>query len=432
MDISTLYAERTRLSDEILALGKLAEASDLTDEQYTTLRSLNAQRSEVESRIAKREETRKIVEEASKIKTPEAKSTIKTVSVDSNFHPRPDGRSFFASAEDAKVACEFLRSVSGNLDSRSWLIEHGLGKHANMNITDNADGGFLVPTVLENAIVKLRNERGVFAREAAYVPMTTQIHNKAKSDSGVTAYAVDEDPSSDVNKSTPVWSNIQLTAKPWAAEALTTISLEQDSIVNLANELTEQFAYAFATAQDATGFIGDGTSTYHSTLGVLPKLNSVAGSFITAASGNNTFGTLDEADLLNVIGKCAPYALSGAKWYMSSPAFYAISNIPFSKGGVTVEQVENGIQYRLYGYPVVLVDQMPSALTGTASTMALAFGNLQLGAAFGERPGIYIQRLNEKYVSQSKVGWFALTRFAVNIHDVKAAGGAVTGLKFNS
>jgi hypothetical protein len=91
-----------------------------------------------------------------------------------------------------------------------------------------------------------------------------------------------------------------------------------------------EIAYAFASKEDDCGFNGDGTSTYGGIRGltVLAIDGSHNAGKYTAASGHNTFATLDNADLTNLIGTLPQYALPGAKFYVSQLGFaQTVSNV---------------------------------------------------------------------------------------------------------
>ena len=79
----------------------------------------------------------------------------------------------FDNAEDAYVAGQFLAAtLTGNKNSRQWCEDHGvLAAHSTF---DNEKGGYVVPDAMENSIIRIVEERGVFRQNALVYPMGTQ------------------------------------------------------------------------------------------------------------------------------------------------------------------------------------------------------------------------------------------------------------------
>jgi hypothetical protein len=48
--------------------------------------------------------------------------------------------------------------------------------------------------------------------------------------------------------------------------------LAEDAVISIADDLAQEMGYAFAVAEDAAGWTGDGTSTYGGISGVKTKL----------------------------------------------------------------------------------------------------------------------------------------------------------------
>jgi HK97 family phage major capsid protein len=184
--------------------------------------------------------------------------------------------------------------------------------------TTNSAGGFLVPAEIENEIFSLRDSVGVFRQFARSIPMGNDVRHWPRRLTGVTAAFTAE--SIVAAESNPSFDNITSTARKLTA--LTRISGEifEDEDAGLGRLLTEEIAYASASKEDDCGFNGDGTSTYGGIVGLtVALLQSAHGaSKVTAASGHNTFATLDVTDLGNTIAKLPEYAHANAAWHLSS------------------------------------------------------------------------------------------------------------------
>jgi HK97 family phage major capsid protein len=140
---------------------------------------------------------------------------------------------------------------------------------------------------------------------------------------GVTAYWVGENARSPSRRR--AGSQVQLVAKKLGALSRMSTELAEDAVISIADDLAQEMGYAFAVAEDAAGWTGDGTSTYGGITGVKTKLGGVIGSgqfagAVDGASGHDTFAEIDANDLANVMAKLPKYAETNAKWYCSQPA----------------------------------------------------------------------------------------------------------------
>ena len=203
----------------------------------------------------------------------------------------------FKSADDAYRAgqwlcASFASDNSVRQQSETWCQANGLGnmvvKYQAEGI--NTSGGFLVPTEFNSAVVDLREEFGTFRRNSRVVPMSSDHMTMPRRASGVTAYSVGEN--SAITESQKGWDMISLTAKKLACVTRMSPELAEDAAINVVDDLAREMAYAFATAEDAAGWNGDGTSTYGGIMGMRTKFAAGVGSFVGAVdltSGHDTF-----------------------------------------------------------------------------------------------------------------------------------------------
>src|SRR4029077_10220309 len=104
-------------------------------------------------------------------------------------------------------------------------------------------GGFLVPEVLERAIIDLREDYGVFRQLARIRPMASDFVTIPRRTGGLTAVPIGE--GSDITESTKGWNNVNLTARKWAVLAKYSSELAEDAIISIAEDLSGEIAYAF-------------------------------------------------------------------------------------------------------------------------------------------------------------------------------------------
>jgi HK97 family phage major capsid protein len=331
----------------------------------------------------------------------------------------------------AYIAGQFLLATLGqNPRAIAWCKEHGVDTtfHGAMTESSNQLGGFLVPTEMEMAIIDLRESRGVFRREARIVPMGSDTKSQPRRTGGLTAYFVGE--REQITESEKGWDAINLVAKKIGVLAKYSSELSEDAVISIADDLTSEIAYAFASKEDECGFNGDGTKPYGGIVGVKNQLQ--AGSIYTALAGNTSFATLDMVDFESMVGMLPEYAEDNAKWYISKAGWAAsMMRLIDAAGGNTSREVEGGAQREFLGYPVEVVQVMNRTLTAQTSTKGLVyFGDLRQAVSLGNRRGISIMVSDQRYFETDELGIKGTERFDINVHEDGDANnaGSIIGL----
>lgn len=317
--------------------------------------------------------------------------------------------------ERAFIAGQFwAATLFRNRRSQEWLQQHGLSIQASLEESGDSTGGILVPVEVEQAIIDLREEYGVFRREARVLPMARDTKQQPVRKSGLTAYFVDEN--AEITDSDKSWTQVNLTARKLAALCKYSNELAEDAIISIGDDLTREIAYAFAVKEDACGFLGDGTSTYGHMTGIVNAL--AAGSVYTAITGNTAFSTLDLADFEAMVGKLPMYPGIRPKWFISQAGWAAsMMRLADAAGGNTMAMLAEGPTRMFLGYPVVISQSMNSTLTAQTSTAGLVhFGDLQMGAILGSRRGMTIAISSDRYFEYDQIGIRGVSRFDINIH----------------
>lgn len=297
--------------------------------------------------------------------------------------------------------------------------------------TINTQGGFLVPDVLDTAIIDLREKFGMFEPNAKRSMMTSDTKDVPRRTGGLTAYFVGEDAT--ITDSTKGWDRVKLIAKKIACLAKYSSELNEDAIIDIANDLAQEIAYAFASLQDDCGFNGDGTSTYGGIIGLSQKMANLsatvanrAGTVVATGSGYATsYGSVVLSDLNAVKAKLPKYARDNdAAWYCNQ-AFYdgVMEKLLVAAGGVTVAQIQMGSNQGVYGdeprflgFPVRTVQKMAAA--SAVNQYCLYFGSLNLAALYGDRRQTTIAMSEHAGFAQDELQIRGTSRFDINIHDV--------------
>ena len=444
MELEALKALRaTKVAEmESLINASKADERELTDEEQTQFDALNAECGKLANQIS--------VEETMAKRKAEVARSVKLPVLDRIVPPQkpadisPEGKiqipatvkkwgqlkSFKGPDADiqAFTAGQFYRALYGSQNAQRWCSEHGvmLRLDAAAHQEDvNTRGGYLVYDELDNAIIDLRLQYGVFERNARRVAMTSDVKNRPRRTGGLAAYWVGE--STAVTESNKTWDKVQLIAKKLGVIARISNELSEDAIINVADDLTREISAAFAQEIDEAGFIGTGASTYGGIYGLSPLLSATngvdeGGGMILAAG--NLFSEATLGDLSRMIGKLPNYAIGNAKWYCSQAVWGSVLlRLATAVGGATVTEVVNGVSARSFlGFPVELTEVLPTA--DGNSQIFMLFGDLSLSSDFGDRRSTTVKFSDSAYVGstsvfeQDETAVIGTIRCDINNHDI--------------
>lgn len=338
----------------------------------------------------------------------------------------------FKSEEDAYTAGMFLlatigRSAPGRTHlnqmgerAAKWLVERGIDVYTRaQNEGASTAGGYLVIPAFEQAIIDLREQYGTFRRHVGVTPMASDTVSQPVRTGGLTAYWVNE--AAQITESEKTWGQITLAAKKLGALSRFSSELNEDAIISIADDLAREMAYAFAIAEDAAGWNGDGTATYGGITGVRTKIITAShtASVYTPASGLDTFAEITKGDLEGTMGMLPKY-VTNPKWYVSQPGYVnMLLRLATAAGGVTATEMVNGVvNYNYMGFPVVIDQTLPKVLTDLSDVAMAFFGDLSLAVKMGERRGITISLSDQRYWEYDQVGIRATERVDILPHSL--------------
>jgi len=321
---------------------------------------------------------------------------------------------------DAYKSGQWIRAnILGNSSAARWCREHGLDVETRAHSENtNTTGGAMVPNEFSQTIIDLREQYGVFRQNARVVPMSRDTMTMARRTGGLTAYWSAENTA--ITESTKSWNNVNLVAKKLGVYALIPSELNDDAIINMADDLAREAAYAFALKEDQTGFIGDGTSTYNGVLGLTKALESNAsliGNY-AAASGHDTFAEVDAADLTGLMGILPQYAQPNAKFYCSQLCYSTVfQRLALTAGGNTIQSVSGMFQPSFMGYPIVVSQVLPSSASTINGTTMLLFGDLSSACTMGDRREFSFAQSDQYKFAEDQIAVKATERIDINVHD---------------
>lgn len=421
--LNALREKKGKISDLMESILEKAskENRGLDEAENQAFKDLEKEFGDVEDSIAREEKVEAI-----------KASTAKPVNVPTNERARVPAqtkvrysklRAFRGPDAEANAYASgmFARAVLHRDEkAMEWCKEHGVPITRAQGESSNTTGGFLVPTQLEQTVIDLREEYGTFRNECRLVPMSTDTMLIPRRAGGLTAYFVNEN--SQITDATKNWGQVSLSAKKMAALSLLSTEIAEDAIMDVADDLAQEMAYAFAQKEDDCGWNGTGTSTYGGIIGVRTKIidGTHTQSAVDGATGHDTFAEIDANDLANVMARLPKYAERNAKWYCSQPAWALVfQRLIASAGGVTMGELTGGKPIRSYlGYPVVIDQSLPTSTGDLSDVAMLFFGDLALGCRMGERRGITIQRSEERYFEFDQIAVRATERIDINVHDL--------------
>jgi HK97 family phage major capsid protein len=458
MDVlASLRAEYAKAVDEMTATVDGAQTEDrpMSEEEQKTFDQLKADAEKIKAEVEQHEATgrriavakgfAKTIDEPNERKTtppePAGESTddFKGFRSSRDFTRRPRYGKTIAFSDDragqerAYRAGQWLRGrVFGDPKAAQWCVNNGMAiNQFAVGESTNAAGGFLVPEELESAIIDLREQYGVFRRESRVLPMARDIIEIPRRASGVTASFTGE--STALTESDPSWNRVTITAQK--AGVLTRISSElaEDAIINIADWVAQEFAYAMALLEDQCGFIGDGTSTYGGMVGTNVKIidgNHGIGAH-DAAAGNDTFAEIDLDDIVGLMAVLPEYADGNAKWYISKAGKEIVfGSLAAAAGGNTIQTLAGGFTPSFLGHEIVTSQVMPTSTGDLSDAVMFLYGDLRLASTMGVRRDIRIMLSDQRYFAEDELGIKATHRFGINVHDLGdgSTGGPVVAM----
>lgn len=424
----------------------------LSPEETTKLDALTAQLVEMNASIAQREKLELALKPTfadEKPRTPrpqpqahlsdddegegDAKATYRRTDAGPRVEiPRSYGKlSAFAKTPKGELAAYrsgmfLLATVYGNANAKDWCRKNGVGVRAALSEGVNTAGGVLVPDEMERAIIDLREEYGLFRQAVRVRPMGSDNLIIPRRVGGLTAYFTAEGVAG--TESDASWDSVQLTARKLMVLARMSSEVQEDAIIDLADTLAQEAAYAFAIKEDTVGFTGTGIGSDGGIVGVLVKAidGNHALAKVTASGSANSCDVLTEITvdhLLDVMAAIPQYAKPGCAWYCGPVAQELVFNaIKTAAGGNTGDSLSNAAAPRFLGYPIRVSPVFPdNATTDLSAAVMLAFGNLGMAASMGDRRGIRIALSTDKYFSEDQIAVKCTERFDINVHDLGSA-----------
>jgi len=293
----------------------------------------------------------------------------------------------FKSKESAYRFGAFCLAAMGHQKSAQFCKNNGIQVKAHSEGVNTA-GGYLVPDEFENEIISLRENYGVFRRNAKVYPMSSDTLRIPKRASGLTAYFVGEITAG--TESTQTFDNVNLVAKKLMC--ITTISNEllEDAMVNIGDDIANEIAYQFSYKEDDAGFNGDGTSSYGGIVGLKGALSDAT--YQVSDGAQTAYSGVTFAEITAGLKKLPQWAFqrNNVKIFCSKNAYHGVferlcvNTVGTTTANANGTEVARGFGSPTFlGIPVEFTQVIP--VTESAGAVFAYIGDLSQACFFGDR-----------------------------------------------
>ena len=350
-------------------------------------------------------------------------TTRKEITVENKVYSRIKN---FKTNDEAFRFGSWALGCIGYKKSAQWCADNGIvTKIANIE-GNNLAGGFLVPEEFENSIITLREQFGVIRNHARVVPMSSDIKRMPRRSTNLSASFVGE--ASTASQTNETFDQINLVAKKSMVLTKFSSELSEDAVINFADDLAGEMAYAQAKLEDQCAFIGDSTSTY----GGITGLANAVGSAGVSTATSNAFTAITLAQIQAAFALLPQYAdNANAKIFCHKAVWNSVFlRLAYVSGGNNAVDLLTGSgQLSFAGYPVVLSQAMNST-TGSGAVVC-HFGDMSQAVYFGDRRQTAVDFSNSALTSfeTDMLCYRATTRWdlvCANVGDATNAGSIVT------
>ena len=370
---------------------------------------------EKEEREAKEEAEKTEKEEDEKAIKDDLKSFIRTETVDSlekELDKKSDElvKKFFDGIEKSrKVAIDTKVPVEKSTDQevvRKWLGCLLHRDHAGMKllqkdylqITNDSQGGYLVPTALLAEVNRFTEENGIARSDMRYLPFsgpgnTRQIPALASS---VSVYWLAEAASKTSSK--PTFTLVDQTLSKLAAITPMTEELLEDSAIDIIKLLGELFGEAVAAEEDRVFLAGD-TGAGDPYMGVINAVGIVP-VLMTAA---DAAADIDADDLNNLVYGVPRAIRDKGTFYMHSSIFQLLQQLRSVATGEYIVQSPVGTRPgTIWGRPYKLVDVLPDSTAAAGGVPFMFYTDLNKTCVYGDKAGLKVKLLDQGIVSSAE------------------------------
>ena len=261
----------------------------------------------------------------------------------------------------------------------------------------DTEGGYLVPDEFEHTLVEALKEENIF-RKLAKVIQTSSGERKIPvvSSKGSANWIDEEGPYVDSDDS---FGQVTISSFKLGTTIKVSEELINDSVFDLENYISKEFARRIGSREEEAFFTGDGNGK------PLGFLATKGGADVGVTAASATAITADEIIDLYYSLK-TPYR-KNAVWILNDATVKAVRKLKDSTGQYLWQpSLTDGTPDKLLGRPVYTSAYMPTAAAGAKT---IAFGDFKY-YWIADRQGRSFRRLNELYATTGQVGFIGSQR----------------------
>lgn len=440
-EVEAASADEAKMQEEAVAaraakMEELTARGDALRSQIDRFRKIAAKERELRGFVVRNPAITKAVESAAapetrNVNADTAPAAKPVYAAPSRGYIKGYGRGPDAERRAFAVGQWALGYLYGRESSRKWCAENGVLEQRTQVEGTASLGGNLIPTILADQTIQLIDQFGQFKVNAKNVVMPGPYYEIPKRLNGLRMYPMGEGVAT--TASDKQWEKVALTARKWAVENRLSNEVLADAVIDLASDITEEMALAFAQGIDDAGFNGTGSTSgdpnYQGILGVIPAMSvgSLAGVYQSASA--TSFETFSIADFTLALAKVPLYARTpNLKWYVSPVGWAAAMQrlmltsgaSPGSglAGGNTADNLAAGTGPTFMGLPVVLCNALDSTLGTDNAKVKVILADLSLGAIYGGLRDITYRTSTERLFELDTTIMQATARFDIKVHGV--------------
>jgi len=423
-----MATQLSKLQDRAAAvaamLADLSAVEDRSAEQAAEMEKLAAEGERLEAELAREHS---IAERITSLRGKVAATAkpVEVAAVEPVARPSRDSgkATMFRSSSDAEACGRWIRGyVLGRAEDRSWYEKHVEARALSPN--DNSKGGVFIPDTFASTVIRLVESYGAFPAQANNLQMASDTLYIPRRTAGNTAYHTGAN--SETTVTDMATDNVLLSSKEVRVGTRVPNQLIDDSAIDLAGLVAQEFALAIALRIDEDGFIGTGASTYGGIRGIQWKFENETLTAGIHDSSQTAVTALTVDDFANTIAKLPTYASQSPTcgWY-TTPQMHALAmqSLALGGNGALASEIVDGVRRPVFmGWPVFFNNVMRKTAS-TGQCVAL-FGDLKRSSHFALRRQVAVRASTDRFIEFDQTYFQATVSYDAVTSDVGDASNA--------
>ena len=423
-----MATQLSKLQDRAAAvaamLADLSAVEDRSAEQAAEMEKLAVEGERLEAELAREHS---IAERITSLRGKVAATAkpVEVAAVEPVARPSRDSgkATMFRSSSDAEACGRWIRGyVLGRAEDRSWYEKHVEARALSPN--DNNKGGVFIPDTFASTVIRLVESYGAFPAQANNLQMASDTLYIPRRTAGNTAYHTGAN--SETTVTDMATDNVLLSSKEVRVGTRVPNQLIDDSAIDLAGLVAQEFALAIALRIDEDGFIGTGASTYGGIRGIQWKFENETLTAGIHDSSQTAVTALTVDDFANTIAKLPTYASQSPTcgWY-TTPQMHALAmqSLALGGNGALASEIVDGVRRPVFmGWPVFFNNVMRK--TAAATQCVALFGDLKRSSHFALRRQVAVRASTDRYIEFDQTYFQATVSYDAVTSDVGDASNA--------